>query len=222
MSGDLFQKLAQRSISREELLEHVRLHHELVPSLKDGTDSPKASVRYGCAKVLIDLSEEHPETMYEYMDRFIAMLDSRHRILTWNALAIVANLARVDKNNRIEAILHKYYGFLNNEYMVTVANVVGNSGKIALAKPHLIQKITDELLKVEDIKTTPHLTEECERVIVQKTIETLDLYFDKVEQKSRVISFVKRQLNTPRKSLKKQAETFLQKWDQTAAHAKSQ
>jgi hypothetical protein len=96
--------------------------------------------------------------------------------------------------------------------MVTVANVVGHSGKIALAKPYLANKITNELLRVENISTTPHLTEECKRVIAEKAIESFDLFFDKIEQKEKVISFVKRHRNSKRPALRAEAENFLKKW----------
>jgi len=162
--------------------------------------------------VLMDLSEEHPEKLYPYFDSFINLLDSKYRILTWNALAIIANLTPVDADKKFDAIFDKYYSFLENDYMVTVANVVGNSGKIALAKPYLIPKITDELLKVQDISTSPHLSEECKRVIAQHTIKTLDLFFDRIDQKEQVISFVKVHLDSPRKKLRTAAENFLKKW----------
>jgi hypothetical protein len=145
------------------------------------------------------------------MDSFIDLLDSKHRILTWNAMAIIANLAKVDKDKKFDAIFDKYYSFLNDEYMVTVANVVGHSGKIALAKPHLIQKITNELLKVENISTTPHLTEECKRVIAETAIKSFDLFFDKIDAKEKVITFVKRHVNSPRKTLRIEAENFLKR-----------
>lgn len=160
----------------------------------------------------MDLSEEYPEKLYPYIDSFINLLDSKYRILTWNAIAIIANLAKVDTDKKFDAIFHKYYRFLNDEYMVTVANVAGHSGKIALAKPHLINKITDELLKVENISTTPHLTEECKRVIAEKIIKSFNLFFDKIDHKEKVISFIERHLDSPRKTLKKEAETFLRKW----------
>jgi hypothetical protein len=160
----------------------------------------------------MDLSEENPEKLYPYFDSFIDLSDSKYRILTWNALAIIANLTRVDADKKFDAIFGRYYSFLDNDYMVTVANVVGNSGKIALAKPYLISKITEELLKVEDISTSPHLTEECKRVIAEKTIKVLDLFFDRIDQKERVISFVKACLDSSRKSLRTTAENFLKKW----------
>jgi hypothetical protein len=160
----------------------------------------------------MDLSEEHPEKLYPHFDFFVNLLYSNYRILTWNALAIIANLTRVDTDNKFDPIFKNYYSFLDDDYMVTVANVVGNSGKIAHAKPYLIPKITDELLKVQDISITPHLTEECRRVIAQHAIKTFDLFFDRIDQKQQVLTFIKAGLDSPRKKLRTAAENFLEKW----------
>ena len=165
----------------------------------------------------MDLSEEGPEKLYPYIASFIDLLDSKYRILTWNALAIIANLTKVDIDKKFDAVFAKYYNFMNDEYMVTVANVVGNSSKIALAKPYLVPKITEELLKVEDISLTPHLTEECKRVIAQQAIKSIDSFFEEVEDKERVVSFVKRHRNSSRETLRTAAEVFLKKWVQQAS-----
>jgi len=216
MESDLLRKLADKSLTKEELFKKVEGNCELIPILLRGVSSQKATIRYGCAKVLVDMSVEYPEKLYPFIDFFVSLLDSKHRILIWNAMAIIANLASVDKNKKFDAIFDKYYSFLNDEYMVTEANVVGNSAKIALAKPHLVQKITSELLKVEDIAITPHLTEECRRVITEKAVEAFDVFFDEIEDKAKVVSFVRRQLNSPRNTLKTKAEKFLEKWNRRA------
>jgi hypothetical protein len=212
MMSKLLRKLENKSITKDELLKRVEQDFSLLPELLSGVSSSMAAVRYGCAKVLMDLSEKYPEKLYPHMDAFIKLLDSKYRILTWNAMAIIVNLAKVDKDKRFDAVFDKYYSFLNDEYMVTVANVVSNSGKIALAKPYLIPRITDELLKVENVSTTPHLTAECRRVIAEKTIESFDLFFDRIQDKNKVISFVKKYVNSPRKTLKNKAENFLTKY----------
>ena len=212
METELLQKLADKSLTKEELLKRVRQDFNLIPILLEGIRSSKAAVRYGCAKALMDLSEENPEKLYPYMASFVDLLDSKYRILVWNALAIIASLTEVDVDKKFDAVFAKYYSFMNDEHMVTVANVVGNSSKIALAKPYLIPKITDELLKTEDISITPHLTEECKRVIAQKAIKSIDSFFEEIEDKERVISFVKRHLNSPRETLRTATESFLKKY----------
>jgi len=199
-------------LSKDELRQKVEQDFSLLPTLLNGMSSPKAAIRYGCAKILMDLSAEHPEKLYPHIDTFVALLDSKYRILTWNAMAIIANLAKVDSEQKFDAVFDRYYSFLNDEYMVTVANVVGNSGKIALAKPYLVPKITEKLLTVENLSVTPHLTDECKRVIAEHAIGAFNLFFDKVTQKEKVLAFVERQLNSSRLTLRVQAEGFLKKW----------
>jgi len=212
MESELLLKLTNKSLTKEALLQKVRENPSLIPEAISGVSSSKPAVRYGCAKVLMDLSEEQPERLYPYIDSFTVLLDSKYRILVWNAMAIIANLVRVDREKKFDKLFDKYYGFLNDPYMVTVANVVGNSCKIALAKPYLVQKIASELLKIENIATTPHLTAECKRVITEKAIEYFDVFFDRIEAKDEVLSFVKRNKNSSRESLKTQAGNFLKKW----------
>ena len=214
MGDELLVKLADKTLTKHELHQRVEQDFGLLPVLLGGTCSSEAAVRYGCAKVLMDLSADHPEKLYPYMDAIIKLLDSKYRILTWNALAIIANLAKVDLDKKFDAVFDKYYGFLGNEYMVTVANTVGNSGKIALAKPYLMHRITAELLKVEQVSVTPHLTEECKRVIVESAVKTFDLFFAKLEEKEKkkVLLFVERQLGSSRKTLNAKAKSFLKKW----------
>lgn len=213
MEIGLVKKLASKEITKQELLQKAEQNFDLLPEVLQGVSSSKAAIRYGCAKVLMDLSEKYPEKLYPYMQTFIELLDSKYRILTWNAMAIIANLTKVDEDQKFDAVFEKYYSFLDDAYMVTVANVVGNSAKIALAKPYLVQRITDRLLRVNDISLTPHLTAECKRVIVEHTIKSLNAFFEKIEAKTKVLSFVKGQLDSSRASLRKEAQNFLKKWD---------
>jgi len=212
--NDLLVKIADKSLTKQALYQKVEQNFSLVPVLLEGVSNQKPTIRYACGSVLMDLSAKYPEKLYPFMDNFIALLDSKHRILCWNAMLTIANLASVDTNQKLEAAFDKYYSFLNSGYMVTVANLAGASGKIALAKPHLANRIAKELLKTESLPVTPHLTEECKRVIVEHVIESFSLFFDKLNQntKSMVYGFVERQLGSTRQSLRKQAATFVEKW----------
>ena len=210
----LLQKLADKKITKETLRNKVASNFDLLPDIFHGVYSPIAAVRYGCASVLVDLSATYPEKLYPYMDEFVALLGGKHRILTWNATAAIANLCCVDNEKRFDLAFDKYFGLLNDEYLVTVANVVGNAGKIALAKPHLIARITAGLLRVEDHPTTPHLTEECKRVLCEATLDSFSLFFSMLDPNDRleVLAFARRCLNSPRKTLFAKAELFLRQW----------
>jgi len=64
MENELLIKVANKTLTKEELHQKVKQDFDLLPVLLKGISSPKATVRYGCAKVLMDLSEEYPEKLY--------------------------------------------------------------------------------------------------------------------------------------------------------------
>ena len=212
--GEVIAKIADKSLKKQALYSMVEQNFSLVPLLLEGVSSQKPTVRYTCGSVLMELSAKYPQKLYPYMDNFIALLDSKHRILCWNAIYTIANLASVDTDQKFETAFDKYYSLLGSGYMVTAANLMGASGKIAVAKPQLANKIAEELLKVENLSVTPHLTEECKLVIAEHAIESLAQFFDKLApQTQREVSrFVERQLGSPRLSLRKQAAAFVKKW----------
>jgi hypothetical protein len=210
---DLLKKIENKKITKDALVKKIKNDFLILPEIISGVSSPKASIRYGCSNALTVLSDENPKELYPYMDFFINLLDSDYRILRWAAIVIIANLSKVDTKNKFDKIFDKYFSYLDDEYMVTVANIVGNSGKIALAKPHLTQKITDTLLTIENISTTPHLSDECKRVITEHAIKSFDMFFPHIKQKEKVIVFVKKHLRSQRKTLRTESENFLKKWD---------
>ncbi len=214
MEPEVLAKLAKKQITKEELTDGIQSDFTLLPSVLAGVSSSKASIRYGCASVLVNLSANHPERLYSYFDFFVSLLSSNHRILVWNGLAAIANLCAADSDKKFDAIFEKYYGFLGDEYMVTVANVVGNSPRIVRAKPYLASRIAEQMLGVEKISTTPHLTEECKRVIAEKTVEAFCEFFDLLSNadRTRVLAFVKAQADSPRASLRKEVQRFLERW----------
>jgi hypothetical protein len=68
MGSELLQKLENKLITKEELLQKAKQNSDILPEVLVGVSSSKAAIKYGCAKVLMDLSEEHPEELYPHMD----------------------------------------------------------------------------------------------------------------------------------------------------------
>jgi hypothetical protein len=212
LTTDLLQQFSSKEISKAKLFGLVEADFSLLPTLIEGTQSLKATIRYGCGSVLMELSAKHPEKLYPYMGNFVALLDSKHRILTWNALGAIANLTAADAEGKFDALFELYYGFLGSEYMITVANVVAFSATIIPNKPYLADRIQAELLKVQNLQTTPHLTEECKLVIAQQTIETFNTLMHYSQNKAPLIEFAQKHQNSPRNALKKEALKFIKKW----------
>ena len=203
------EKLGKKETKAEDIAKNAIEDPDLLPEIFKGVSSENPRIKFKAAKTLRILSERNPKMLYSKMDFFINLLDSENRILKWIAMDVIGNLASVDSENKFDKIFKKYYGFLSAASMITVGHVVDNSGKLAKAKPHLTEKITIELLKIEKIPTKPPLTQECKNILLGKTILAFGMYFNQIENKDDVISFVKRQLNNTRNATKVKAEKFL-------------
>lgn len=208
---NILEKLGNKEIDTDDAVQEIKNNYDLLPAIIEGISSLNARIKFGCAKILRTISEENPEKLYSNVDFFITLLNHDNNIIKWNAMDILANLTRVDTKNKFNDVFSKYYSLLSDDAMVTVAHVVDNSGKIALAKPKLTEKITDELLKVEKLSLKPRLTQECKNIIIGKTILAFSTYYNQIDDKEKIISFVTRQLNNTRKATKIKADKFLKK-----------
>jgi hypothetical protein len=192
----------------EDLAEKATRDSSLLSGIFDLVSSTDSKLKFKSAKILVLISKKDPGKLYPKMGFFINLLDSENSILKWNAIGVIANLALVDVDKRFDKIFGKFYGFLQEGSLITAGHVVGNSGKIANAKPDLESKITNELLKVEKIRLP---TEECRNILLGHAILSFDQYFDRIQNKDEVISFVRRQLKNSRNATRAKAERFLKK-----------
>jgi len=204
----ILRKLEEKETKDEELVEEAIKNKELLEALLHGISSSNPRIKFRSAKILRTVSERNPRMLYSDWKFFAELLDSENKILKWNAMDIIANLTQVDSNGKFNVLFKKFYGYLYEGSLITAGHVVGNSGTIALAKPELQDKITKELLKVEEI---PLPTEECRNILIGKTIQAFDMYYDRTNDKDEIVSFIKRQLNNTRKATKAKAEKFLKK-----------
>lgn len=209
--NSILNELGKKETEAEDIVGKVIKNQNLLQELFDGISSASPRVRFGSMKALRILSEKDPEMLYSRMDFFVRLLDSENNILKWNAMDVIANLVLVDSKNEFDKISEKFFDLLSEESLITAGHVVDNSGKIAKAKPHLTRRITGELLKIEKFHVKLGFTQECKNILLGKAISAFDVFFDRVEDKDKVVAFVKRQLNNTRKATRVKAESFLRK-----------
>lgn len=203
------QQLAKKEATAEAITEQVIQHPELLPEIFKGLNEQKANIKYGCLKVLRLISEQHPALLYRHFDFFVELLDSEVTFFKWGAILIIANLTTVDSNNKFEKIFAKYFAPITDHVMITAANIIGSSAKIALAKPELTEWIVREILKVEH---AAYQTDECRNVAIGHAIKSFHQFFHQVKEKKPVIEFIKGQLDNTRAGTKKVAEKFVMKY----------
>jgi hypothetical protein len=188
--------------SAESALRDERVLQELL----DGVLSKKDEVRYGSFKALNILSERHPERLYGKWDFFANLTRSDNTHHKYIAIYIIANLTRVDSEERFEKLFNAYYGLLGDKSVIPPAHVALNSGKIALAKPKLQADITNRLLDIDKV------VQRHKDLVKASAIDAFDAYFEESKDQERIIGFVRAQLNCESLKTRKKAKAFLKKW----------
>ena len=178
-----------------------------IPGILDGLASP-TSLKLRSAKALNLISASRPELLYPHFDFFTGLLSSPHRILKWNAIFILANLAMIDKKHKFDAIFDSYYSHMRDGDLITAANIAAGSGKIAAARPELRESITEELLKIDIV---PLPTDECREIARGKALEAFMYYPAELSTNERVHDFIQQCLASRRPAMRRKAEKALKK-----------
>jgi hypothetical protein len=209
--GSLLEQLGRKGASIAGIVDALADEPDEIALLVEALKVERRAVKFSYEKALRLVSERRPELVYPYFDVFVRLLDSDNSILKWGAIMTLANLATVDSRNKFEAIFRRYYAPIPGPAMITAANIIGSSAKIALARSELTERITNEILRVEKAKYQSRglPSPECRNVAIGHAIDAFDKFFEQIDDKAKVIAFVKRQLKNTRKPVMKKAERFL-------------
>lgn len=185
------------------------LTRQQVAALCRNLSSPVARVRYGAGKLLVLASEQDPRSLYHSFDFFAELLDGPNTILRWNATRILGNLAVVDRLDKLDELLPRYFAPVAGPEMIGAANAIQAAAAIALAKPNLADRIAGEIIKVDGAS---YRTAECRNVAIGHAIASLSRFFPQIRRPAKVLAFVRAQVSNTRPSTRAKAEKFLRKW----------
>jgi hypothetical protein len=178
----------------------------LLPAIVDGLQAEQARVKYGCAKALRLIAEQHPALLYPHWDFFVRLLDHENNILQWHALYLLSQLVRVDSRNRFSGLFARYFSSISGPVMITAATAIQGGARIAQAKPRLADRIAAEVLKVERAR---YQTAECRNIAIGHAIVALGEMLPLLEQAAPVLQFVRRHTRNSRAATRKKAECLL-------------
>ena len=181
-------------------------NHELIAGVLEGIGAKRAGVRLGASKALRILSERVPELLYPHFDFFAAMLGHDNHILQWNATITLANMARVDREGKIESVLNRYLDLIAGSNMITAANAMRGAAIIGAAKPHLVKRIVPRIMRVERAE---YATPECRNVAIGHALLALEELVHLLPDRRGVRLFAARQLGNPRAATSAKARRFL-------------
>jgi hypothetical protein len=198
--------IEDKNATPESLAELAVKDDHVLQELLDGVLSKKEAVRYGSFQALNLLSKKHPERLYDKWNFLVDLMRSANTHHKYTAIYLIANLTRVDSEEKFEKLFDAYYGMLSDKSVIPPAHVALNSGKIALAKPKLQGEITSRLLNIDNV------VQRHKNLVKASAIEAFDAYFEESKDQKRIIEFVTAQLDSDSPKTRKKAQAFLKKW----------
>ena len=199
--------LINKKITVEQAANLAIENYTILSDLLEGILSKKEEIRFNSYETLLHISKQRPEILYPKWDYLAGLLTSDNHYHRYIAINLIANLVKVDMENKFERDFDKYFENISGEKTMVAGQAAMNAGKIAMAKPNLQTKITIMLLKIDQI----HQGKQTE-LMKAYAIAAFDDYFDDITDPEKIIGFVKAQLNSESPKTRKAAKEFLNKW----------
>ena len=196
--------LSEKNVDTEAVAKMALADDKVLRELLANLVVKKEEIRFNSFNALMWIAEKQPEVLYPNWDVFVGLLGSKNSFHQYIAIFIIAELVKIDSENKFEPIFDEYYGILESGGTIAAANLVKNSGKIALAKPALEPQITEKLLNIDSI----HKGEQKD-LIKGIAIEAFGEYYGKSTSKNRILDFVVKQLESDSPKAKHNAAEFL-------------
>jgi hypothetical protein len=201
-------ELSDKNMDVETMAKKAIKDVGILSELLDNLKTKNETVRYNCSKVLNFISEENPEVLYTRWDVFVEFLTSDHTYWKLSVIPLLANLTRIDTEDKFDRIFDKYFSLLNDKSMIPAVWIAANSGKIAKAKPELQTRITSILMTIDRTHHHPERRD----LIKGGAIESFDEYFEEAKNQKEILEFAKKQLNCKSPKTVKIAKEFVKKW----------
>jgi hypothetical protein len=155
MPIDLHEKLKGKwedgTRPRDLYAEHVgKRPQSYLEQLISGLSSGNRRVENGCAELTSLLSEDEPALLYPHVELFVANLSSKEKVIRWEAVCTLGNLAAVDEAGVVSKQLPAISGFLTDESIVLKGHAVRALAKIAVAHPKTASKVFKALTGAAD------------------------------------------------------------------------
>ena len=174
-----------------------------VPAVVETMAAPSGTARFAAGKELSVTAEKDPERVYPHFDTIAALLESKSKVVCWNALQIVGSLAGVDTQGKIAALLGRYLAFIGGGDLVSAANAIQGAGRIGRLRPELLDRIVPAVLAVEQ---ATFKTAECGKVAAGAALEAFCKMGPTVCARNEVTAFIRRQMNSTRPAVARRAK----------------
>jgi hypothetical protein len=171
--------------------------------------NPDIMVYYQCYYVAAKASFMGPELFYGYWDEIAELLkhpNSYHRNF---ALEILANLTKVDTENRFLPIFSDYFKLLYDPKFLTGLWCVRSCQKVIENEKELLNQIISLLLEVE--QNSLYKVHQIE-LLKFDILETFDKFYPEINDKIKINEFITLQIRSTSPKTRKRAKELVSKY----------
>ncbi len=192
-----------------EIADQAIADSQLITLLFGGMAEDNPRIKYGSSNTLILVCKKAPEVLYPFFDDFAQLLTDENQFVNRAGLIVLATLAKADVENKLDPIFDQYCASMLGPHVTAASYSIRGVGVIALAKPYLIESITQRLLNIEHAK---YQTKACKDTALGFMISSFDLFFDQVKNKAEVIRLISQLRDNSRQATRNKAKKFIAKW----------
>ncbi|MEW6251099.1 MAG: hypothetical protein AB1716_10665, partial [Planctomycetota bacterium] len=154
-------------------------------------------------KALCATAQKDPARVCPHFDQIAALLATDNKIVLWNTLQLLGLLAPVDADRKLDAHLDAYLTFITGGELISAANAIQGAGRIAQARPDLLDRIIPAVLAVE---RATYKTPECRNVAIGRALEVLEAVGPSACRRPDVAVFIRRQQTNTRAAVARRAQ----------------
>jgi hypothetical protein len=204
--------LSEKDVDLESVVNIALESEDYLSELIANLRSKKETIRFNSSQALYLISQQNPDVLYPLWDFFFELIQGDNTYWKCSGIPIIANLTRVDKENKFERMFERYFGLMDDKKsFIPAAYLAKSAATIVRAKPNLETKITRRLMKIDQTRHDPQRRD----LVKSDIIKAFDEYFEQAEDKNEIIEFVRKQLECDSPKTRKAAKKFLEKREES-------
>jgi hypothetical protein len=189
----------------EALAGVVAGNDEAIKLVIDGLTFVVDTYRYNCNRLIVAVAASYPKLVYPYWQSLAGLLESSNTYHRCSAINVLPHLIPADGGGKFYQMFDRYFGLLDDESVIPPCYIARSCPTIASHLPEALQRIVDKLLTID----ATHHESGRKDLIKADIILALEQLYDRVDNKSEVLRFVKNQLGCSSPKTRKAAEAFL-------------
>lgn len=208
---DLISEISDKNVDVDKFAEIVIQEESIRQKIIDQMLNNKhIMVYYHSYNILAKASELKPKLFYRYWDDFASLLNHENSYHRDFGLTLIANLTKVDTENKFSSVFEDYFKCINDAKFMTARHCIQNISPILANKIELEEDIINKLL---DIDSICHFPTKQKALLKSDVIEIFDKCYTHIINKNMINEFVKAEISSISPKTKKKARELILKYE---------